>query len=329
MSEKAPGKYFRQGMSFWEVMKMFSTDAKAAAWFTNVRWPNGPVCPHCGSVRVQSGAAHPTMPYRCRERGCRRRFSVRTGTVMQASNLGYQIWAMGMYLFMTNLKSVSSMKLHRDLNITQKSAWHLAHRLRAAFADDGDLFGGPVEVDVTYMGGLRANMPRMKREQLRGRGAVGKTPVLGVKDRATGHVRATVAATADTQTVHGFVMAHVVGAATIYSDDALVYHALPPSHESVNHRDREYVRGEVHTNGVESFWAMLKRAHKGTFHKLPPKHLNRYVQEFAAKNNLRRHDTMDIMEAVVRGMVGKVLKYATLIADTGRDSGARRLSWCR
>lgn len=323
MTYKAPGKHYRQGMSLIEAMRMFPNDAAAEAWFAEIRWPHGPACPECGSVRVQSGAAHKTMPYRCRERECRKRFSVRTGTVMQSSNLGYQVWAMGIYLFTTNLKSVSSMKLHRDLNITQKSAWHLAHRLRKVFEASGGPFAGPVEVDETYMGGRRANMPKAKREQLTGRGAVGKTTIIGVKDRDTKQVSARVVETADKPTVHGFIAEHTEAGATVYSDDALVYDSLPNPHASVNHTAQEYVRGEVHTNGVESFWSMLKRAHKGTFHKLSPKHLNRYVQEFAGKNNLRSLDTLDIMGAVVLAMNGKVLKYDTLIADNGFDSGAR------
>ena len=115
-----------------QAMRMFPHDAAAEQWFIRVRWPQGPQCPHCGagSRRVQSDAKHKTMPFRCR--ACRKRFSVRSGTVMQHSNLGYQVWAMAIYLCMTSLKSVSSMKLHRDLNIAQNSAWHLSHRIRAA-----------------------------------------------------------------------------------------------------------------------------------------------------------------------------------------------------
>ena len=132
MSQKAPGKANRKGISLVELLRKFPDDATAERWFSETRWPHGPACPHCGSTNAQSGASHPTMPYRCRERECRKRFSVKTGTVMQASNLGCQVWAIAIYLCLTSLKSVSSMKLHRDLEITQKSAWHLAHRLRKA-----------------------------------------------------------------------------------------------------------------------------------------------------------------------------------------------------
>ena len=322
MAHKAPGKAYREGMSLVQAMRMFPNDEAAEAWFMRVRWPNGPACPACGSFNVQMGASH-RMALRCRERQCRKRFSVRYGTVMQSSKLGYQVWAMAIYLSLTSLKSVSSMKLHRDLDITQKSAWHLAHRLRKAFDGGGGIFAGPVEMDETYFGGKRANMSKSKREQLTGRGAVGKTAVVGAKDRATKQVAAKVVERTDKANIHSFVADRVSPDAMVYSDDALVYETLPNPHEVVNHSALEYVRGDVHTNGAESFWSMLKRAHKGTFHKMSPKHLNRYVQEFAGKHNLRDLDTLDIMGAVVLGMDGKSLKYDELIAPNGLDSGAR------
>ena len=323
MAHKAPGKHFRQGMTLIEAMRMFADNAAAEAWFVKVRWPTGPACPYCGSVNVLSGAKHKTMPYRCREKECRKRFSVRTGTVMEASNIPYQKWALAVYLFMTSLKSVSSMKLHRDLGVAQKTAWHLAHRLRKAFESESGLFAGPVEVDETYMGGKRKNMPKSKREELTGRGAVGKTAVVGAKDRTTNQVRARAVESTNKATIHGFVADHTALDATVYSDDALVYETLPNPHKAVNHSALEYVRGDVHTNGMESFWSMLKRAYQGTFHKMSEKHLDRYVREFAGKHSVRDMDTLDIMGAIVLGMDGKRLKYTQLIADNGLDSGAR------
>ena len=323
MAHKAPGKHFRQGMTLIEAMGMFPDDAAAEAWFVKVRWPTGPACPYCGSVNVLSGAKHKTMPYRCRERECRKRFSVRTGTVMQASNIAYQKWALAVYLFMTSLKSGSSMKLHRDLGVTQKSAWHLAHRLRKAFESESGLFVGPVDVDETYMGGKRKNMPKSKREELTGRGVVGKTAVVGAKDRTTNQVRARAVESTNKATIHGFVADHTAPDAMVYTDDALVYETVPNPHKAVNHSALEYVRGDVHTNGMESFWSMLKRAYQGTFHKMSEKHLDRYVREFAGKHNLRDLDTLDIMGAIVVAMDGKRLKYTQLIADNGLDSGAR------
>ena len=134
MTQAAPGRSEREGISLVGLTRLFPNDAAAEAWFIKQRWPDGIHCHYCGSANVQTGAKHQTMPFRCRERTCAKRFSVRTGTVMQSSKLGFQVWAFAIYLLMTNLKGISSMKLHRELSITQRSAWYLAHRLRAAFA---------------------------------------------------------------------------------------------------------------------------------------------------------------------------------------------------
>ena len=276
-------------------------------------------------MNVQSGTAHKTMPYRCREKECAKRFSLKTGTVMEGSKLGFQVWVIATYLMSTNLKSVSSMKLHRDLNINQRSAWFLAHRLRVALSEEGGIFSGPVEVDETYFGGKRANMSNAKRKEFAGtgRGAVGKVAVVGAKDRTTKQVVAQVVDRTDAATLQGFVIDHAAPGATVYSDDSSAYESLPFDHDTVKHSLSEYVRGDVHTNGIESLWSMLKRAHTGTFHKLSPKHLDRYVQEFASRHNLRDEDTIDIMASVAGGMRGKRLRYRELIAPNGLESGAR------
>ena len=321
---EAPGKHYRKGMSLIEALRMFPDDAAAEAWFTEIRWSEGPHCPHCHSENVQSGAKHKTMPYRCRT--CRKRFSLKTGTVMEASNLGYQAWAMALYLLLTGLKGVSSMKLHRDLDVSQKTAWHLAHRLRKAFEADGPrvVFEGPVEVDETFVGGLRKNMPKSKREKLAGRGTTGKVAVVGVKDRETKHVAARVAPNTDGETLQGFVRDHVEPGAEVFTDDAAAYDGLTDyDHGTVRHSVGEYVDRHIHTNGIESLWSMLKRAHKGVYHKLSPKHLQRYVDEFAARQNIRQFDTVDQMAVVSGWLTGKRLRYRDLIASNGLPSGAR------
>ena len=207
MSKKATGKSHRTGISMVELFRRFPDDATAEAWLIEQRWPSAIACPHCGSQNIQTGAKHKTMPYRCREKECATRFSLKTGTVMEGSKLGYQAWVIATYQMSTNLKSVSSMKLHRDLNINQRSAWFLAHRLRVALSEEVGVFSGPVEVDETDFGGKRKNMSNAKREALigSGRGAVGKAAVVGVRDRATKQVAAKVMERTDASTLQCFV----------------------------------------------------------------------------------------------------------------------------
>ena len=322
MAQNAPGKHFRKGMSLVEVTRMFPDDDTAHEWIERIRWPQGPYCAHCGNFNVQHPVAHKTMTHRCRD--CRKWFSVRTGTVMQSSKLGYQVWVLAVYLLNTGLKGQASMKLHRDLGITQKSAWHLAHRIRETWARESGPFAGPVEADETYIGGKRKNMPNAKRKELTGRGTVGKAAVAGVKDRETNRVAARRMEATDSGALQGFVRDNVQPGATLYTDEAAAYAGMPEfTHEAVNHSAKEYVRDMAHTNGMESFWAMLKRGYQGTFHKFSEKHLDRYVAEFAGRHNIRPRDTLDMMRSVAMGMAGKRLRYRDLIADNGLPSGAR------
>ena len=310
---KAPGKSERKGLSIIELMEMFTNDETSRKWFEDTIWPNGPVCPHCESANVQADIKHRTMTHRCRNCEDRKMFSLKTGTVMEGSKLGYQKWAIAIYLLTTNLKGVSSMKLHRDLKITQKSAWHLAHRLRAAWGTETSKvkLAGPVEVDESYFGGLEKNKHAWKKLNA-GRGTVGKTAVVGIKDRPTCKVMAGVAPKTDAATLQGFVRRNVEPKAKIYTDESRAYEGL--DREAVRHSIGEYVKGKAHTNGMESFWAMLKRGFYGTYHRMSPKHLDRYVCEFAGRHNQRPDHTIDQLTAVANGMRGKRLRYEDLIA---------------
>ncbi|MYF08004.1 MAG: IS1595 family transposase [Rhodospirillaceae bacterium] len=320
----APGKSHRKGLTVKELMRMFPTEDAARRWFEAKMWPNGPVCPHCGSTEHRENPASESRPYRCK--ACGRHFSVRVGTILERSKVSLQDWAIAIYMHLTSLKGVSSMKLHRDLGVTQKTAWFMLQRIRKAFDnDDEPPFGGPAEADETWFGGLRKNMSKDKRKALTGRGAAGKDAVVGVRDRATGRVAARHIRETDARHVAGFVAKRVKPGAKLYTDEARAYLPLAAwyDHESVNHSVGEYVRAQAHTNGIESFWAMLKRAHKGTYHKISPKHLHRYVAEFAGKHNFREADTIVQMGNLAGGMVGKRLMYRDLIADNGLASGAR------
>ena len=269
-------------------------------------------------------ASHKKMPYWCSD--CRSYFSIKTGTSMENSKIPLRKWAIAIYLCLTSLKSISSMKLRRDIGVSQPTAWFMLHRIREAWAREvPGGFSGPVEADETYFGGRRRNMSNSRRKALQdtGRGAVGKTAVVGIKDRASNKVRAKVVEHTDSATLQGFVRNNVGPDAIVYTDDALAYDGVSRWHESVRHSVGEYVRDMAHTNGVESFWATLKRAHKGTFHRLSPKHLNRYIQEFAGKHNLRESGTLDQMRETVARLVGRRLLLRDLIADSGISSLAR------
>jgi len=299
-------------ISLYQFFAKFPDEESARLYFENKRWAGETVCPHCGSETVSECKDHKPMPYRCKS--CRKHFSVRTGTVLAESRLPLHKWMMAMYMLTTARKGISSVQMAKELGVTQKTAWFLAQRIRECWMSDQgsnntDKMDGVVEVDETYVGGKSKNMhayQRAQRQQYKN-----KSAVVGLLQR-DGEIRA---GHVDRKAASHQVHVHVKAGATVMTDAASVYKHLGQTydHQVVNHSVGEYVRGQAHTNGIESFWALLKRGHYGVYHYMSAKHLNRYVTEFAYRHNTREFGTMDFISSTITRAVGKRLKYVDLI----------------
>lgn len=326
-----PHEIVKTGMSLAGFFRRFPADEAAEAWFAEHRWPDGPRCGHCGSDTVSVVRSRRPMPYRCRK--CRCHFSVKTGTPMRDSNLGAQTWLLAIFLIVSNPKGRSSVQLAADLGVCQKTAWHVGHRVRKALAD-GSLpgFDGPLEADEVYIGGKAANMHRQRRERLGikpGRSTGHKTAVAGVKDRATERVAARPAPDASAASLTGIVADAARQGARVFTDEWRSYRPLTGmgfDHHTVAHGAREYVRGEVHVNGMENYWSLLKRCYIGTYHYWSPEHLDRYVTEHSFWCNRRKMHVTDRMAEAVELMDGRSLSWRELTECSETRYGETRVA---
>lgn len=288
-------------------------DERAAITFVEEKvWGDTPLCGRCGSSNVYRVKNGYPLSHRCRP--CRRYFSVRTGTVMSDTQLPIRTWLLAIHFMHTARKGISALQLHKMLGTTYKTAWFLCHRIREGMKFDGGWFsGGVVEVDETYVGGKKGNMHKHKKPK---DWRTNKHVVMGFKERETGRVFAFPIRDDRPTTVESGVLTYVRPGTTVYSDGHSGYYFLNDfgyDHDWVNHGVGEYVRGQAYTNGIESFWSLLKRGYMGVFHYMSWKHLHRYCNEFAYRQSAGIGNGLRTIGGVLSGMKGRRLTYKALV----------------
>jgi transposase-like protein len=270
----------------------FKDHEKAREYLEALRWPNGPICPHCGSISADhyrlEGKAHRAGLLKCKD--CREQFSVTVGTVFERSKIALNVWLQAVYLLCSSKKGMSSHQLHRTLGVTYKTAWFMTHRIREAMLSDGGILGGGgkiVEADETFYGQARPR--RIKYKGSRGGGGHHKHKIVALVERE-GRVRSFHVANVDGKTLKPILLKQIAQESHLFTDGAHHYRAIGSffaSHEFVDHTAGEYVRGRVHTNTVESFFGLLKRGIVGTYHHVSEAHLQRYCTEFDFRTSYR------------------------------------------
>ena len=317
-----------------QAVRYFSDLNAAHDFFAKMRWPNGPVCPRCGSVDVRYSPKY--RRFECSHSHDRRQFTVKTGSVMEDSPMGLDKWAAAFWLEVNAKNSISSYEIHRALGITQKSAWFMLHRTRLAVKSKSfekvGRNGIPVAADETYIGGKAINMHKSKRAKLTGTGGADKTIVMGLLERHSGKKNSTVRTEVlpklpSKSDMHAIIHKHVEPGAHLMTDELTAYKHLYGDfeHQFVDHTNR-YAEGIVHTNGLENFWALFKRCIKGTHISVEPFHLAAYLDSEAFRFNHRKLKDGDRFQIAVGGYHGKRLTYKALIGASedapGSDKGA-------
>jgi transposase-like protein len=301
-----------------EAITFFSKDANCQRFMIEMRWPDGKVrCPTCKADNVTY--LEKARVWKCYGKHSRAKFSLKVGTIFEDSAIGLDKWLPAMWLIANCKNGISSYELARGLGVTQKTAWFMDHRIRLAMQNrSADPFSGTeVEADETFIGGLARNMHKDKKAKITGTGGAGKAVVMGLLDRHTKKVRLRHVPNTQGATLQGVVREYVKGGSYVYSDAWSGYHGLDRDyvHNVIDHAEA-YVKGNIHTNGIENFWSLLKRTLKGTYISVEPFHLFRYLDEQAFRFNTRKDNDAGRFIGVASAVLGRRLTYAELTGKT-------------
>lgn len=311
--------YMNKFDSLIQLLDYFKDEETCEKYLGAKRWGNTPCCPHCGSTKTYVT----NRGFKCADKDCYKKFTVRTKTIYENSKVSLRTWFAAVYLVSAHKKGISSTQLARDLNVAQKTAWYMLHRIREVLKDTNpSLMQGTVEADETYVGGKNKNRHAHKKvENSQGRAAKDKTPVVGLVQR-DGRVKTFVVENTESATLQNIVKSNIAENVTLITDAYRSYSGLNAicNHITVKHTEGNYkTEGEKHTNTIEGFWSLFKRSYVGTYHFMSPQHLQRYMDEMSFRYNNRKISDCFRFEQAILMTDSPRIKYRELTAYGRRE----------